>query len=42
MIRKGNASKSDTFERYEICKFRGTFPIVILVEQVEASNIPPV
>ena len=36
------ASNSDTFERYEIRKLRGTFPIVILVEQAVARNIPPV
>ena len=40
LLRKASASNSDMFERYEIRKTRGTFPIVILVEQ--ASNIPPV
>ena len=39
MLRKASASHSDTFGRYEIRKLRGTFPIVILVEQAEASNI---
>ena len=42
VLRKVSASNSDTFERYEIRKLRGTFPIVILVEQTEDSNIPPV
>ena len=42
LLRKANASKSDMFGRYEICKLTGTFPIVILVEQAEASNICPV
>ena len=37
LLRKTSASNSDIFERYEICKLRGTFPIVILVEQAEAS-----
>ena len=40
LLRK--ASNSDTFGRYEICKLRGTFSIVTLVEQADASNIPPV
>ena len=34
-----SASNSDTFVRYEIRKLRRTFPMVILVEQAEASNI---
>ena len=33
---------SDKGDRYEIRKLRGTFPIVILVVQAEASNITPV
>ena len=37
-----SASNSDTFERYGIHKIRDTIPIVILVEQAEASNILPV
>ena len=36
-----NACNSDTFGRYEIHKLSGTFPIVIIVEQAEASNILP-
>ena len=40
LLRKLSASNNDMVERYEICTLRGTFPIVILVEQ--ASNIPPV
>ena len=39
LLRRASASHSDTFGRYEI---RGIFPIVKLVEQAEASNIPPV
>ena len=39
LLRKVSASNSDTFGRYEILKLRGTFTIVILVEQAEASNI---
>ena len=42
LLRKVNASNSDTFRRYEIHQLRGTFPIVILVAEAEASNIPPV
>ena len=42
LLRKVSGSNSDTFERYNIRKLRGTFPIVILAEQAEASNIPPV
>ena len=42
LLRKVSASNGDTFGRYEIRKFRGTFPMVILVEQAEARNIPPV
>ena len=42
LLRKASASNSDTFGRSEIRKLRGTFPIVILVEKAEASNIPPV
>ena len=42
LLRKASDSNSDTFGRYEIRKVRGTFPIVILVEQAAASNIPPV
>ena len=42
LLRKASASNSDTFGRYDILKLRGTFPIVIHVEQSEASNIPPV
>ena len=38
LLRKPNASNSDTFGRYEIWQLRGTFPIVILVEQAEASS----
>ena len=40
LLTKASASNSDTCGRYEICKLRGIFPIVILVEQSEASNIP--
>ena len=39
LLRKVSASNSETFGKYEIRKLRGTFPIVILVEQAEASNI---
>ena len=35
LLETASASNSDTFERYEICKFRGTFLTVILVEQAE-------
>ena len=42
LLRKVSASNNDTFGRYEIHKLGGTFPIVILVEQADASNIPPV
>ena len=42
LLRKASVSNSDMFGRYEIRKLRGTVPIVILVEQAEASNIPPV
>ena len=42
LLRKASASNSATFGRYEICKLRGTFTTVILVEQADASNIPPV
>ena len=42
LLRIGSASNSDTFESYEIRKFRGTFTIVILAEQAEAGNTPPV
>ena len=42
LLRKANDSNIGTLERYEIRKLRGTFPIVILVEQAEAINIPPV
>ena len=41
LLKKASAN-SDMFGRYEICKLRGTFPIVILVQQAEASNIPGV
>ena len=41
LLRRASASNSDMFgTRYEIRKLRGTFPIVILVEQADASNIP--
>ena len=33
LLRKGSASNSDTFGRYDIRKLRGKVPIVILVEQ---------
>ena len=42
LVRKANASNSDTFGMYEIHKLRGTFHIVILVEQAKANNTPPV
>ena len=42
LLRKASATNSDTFGRYEIRKLKGTFPIVILVERTEASNISPV
>ena len=42
LLRKASTSNGDTFERYEICKLKGTFHIVIVVEQAEASNIHPV
>ena len=42
LLRKSSASNSDTFGRYAIRKLRGTFPIVILIEQAEANNIHPV
>ena len=42
LLRKASASNNDTFGRYEIHKLRGTFPIVILVEQAESGNTPPV
>ena len=42
LLRKPSASNSERFGRYEIRKRRGTFHIVILVEQAEASKIPPV
>ena len=32
LLRKVSASNSDMFGMYEICKLRGTFPMVILVE----------
>ena len=38
LLRKASASNSDTFGRYENRKLRGTFPIVILVEQAEACK----
>ena len=40
LLKKANASNSDTFGRYKIRKLRGTFLIVILVAQAE--DIPPV
>ena len=42
LLRKVSDSNNDMFGRYAICKVRGTFPTVILVEQAESSNIPPV
>ena len=39
--RKESAYNSDTFGRYKIHNLRGTFLKVIIVEQAEASNIPP-
>ena len=39
-LRKASTSNSDMFGRYETLKLRGTFLIVILVEQ--ACNIRPV
>ena len=42
LLRKASASNSDDFGRYEIRKLRGTFRIVIRVEQAHDSNIPPV
>ena len=41
LLRKASASNSDTFERYDMHKLRGTFPIVTLVEQAPARNITP-
>ena len=40
--RKASASNSDTFGRYGIRKLGGMFPMIILVEQAEDSNFPPV
>ena len=43
LLRKASACNNDMFGRYEFRKLRGTFPIVILVEQeAEANNILPV
>ena len=41
-LRKASACNSDMLGRYTIRKSRGTFPIVIFVEQTDASNIPSV
>ena len=40
LLRKASASNSDMFGRYVIHKLRGTFPIVILVEQADAGKHP--
>ena len=42
LLIKASTSNSETVVGYEIRKFRGTFPIVIAIEQAEAINIPPV
>ena len=42
LLTKASASNGDMFGRYEIFQLRGTFPIVILVKEAEARNIPPV
>ena len=42
LLRKTSASNSDSLGRYQISKLRRTFTIVILIQQAEASNIPPV
>ena len=42
LLRETSASNSNTFGRYENHNIKGTIPIVILIEQAEASNIPPV